>query len=85
MFTVLKEINKKFFHIQVVPLTAFNAQKKYTNCVFSIIYRKENQNSRKLSTLMSIAIKYQHQIFYLNNIRLYISYFLYSKAVYAKE
>lgn len=75
----------RFFHIQVVPVTAFNSQKKYINCVFSITYRKEIQNSRRLSTLMSIAIKYQHQIFYLNNVRLHISYFLYNKAIYAKE
>lgn len=85
MFTVLKEINKRFFHIQVAPVTAFNAQKNYTNFVFSITYRKKIQKLRRLSTLMSIAIKYQHQIFYLNNVRLYISHFLYNKAVYAKE
>ena len=50
----------RFFHIQVAPVTAFNSQKQYINCVFSITYRKESQNSRRLSTLMSIAIKYQH-------------------------
>lgn len=60
MLTVLKNINKRFFHIHVAPVTAFDSQKKYINCVFSITYRKEIQNSRGLSTLMSIAIKYQH-------------------------